>query len=67
MNTGSDLVVIGLVLLSTLVFVINISFNFCKASLLFSSLIALKDPKLSCLSWIFFAISRDFSVDAGKC
>ena len=47
---GSDLAVTGLVLLSTLVFLTNISFNFCKASLFLSSLIALKGPKESCLS-----------------
>ena len=48
---GSDFVVMGrdLVLLSTSVFVI-ISFNFCKASLFLSSLMALKGSNESCFS-----------------
>ena len=48
---GSDFVVMGLdlVLLSTSVFVI-ISFNFCKASLFLSSLMALNGSNESCLS-----------------
>ena len=44
---GSDFVVTGLVLLSTLVLVTNISFNFCKASLFLSSLKVFKGPKES--------------------
>ena len=66
-NIGLDLVIMGLVLLSTFVFVTNISFNFCKASLFLSSSKVFKGPKESCLSWIFFTISRDFSVECGKC
>ena len=68
MNIDSDFAVMSLdlELLSTSVFVI-ISFNFCKASLFLSSLIALKGSKESCFALIFFMNSRDFSVEAGKC